>query len=69
MKGNEWENDDVKEFARLVKQSKQAWKPIKQELETINITSERENLISLLREYVNVFAWSYVDCIVKIQML
>jgi hypothetical protein len=69
MKGNEWEKDDVKEFARLVKQSKQAWKPAKQELETINITSEMENLISLLRKYINVFAWSYVDCIVKIQTL
>jgi hypothetical protein len=29
MKENEWEDDDVKEFARLVEQSKWAWKPTK----------------------------------------
>ena len=28
---------------------------------TLIIASEKENLISLLREYVNVFVWSYTD--------
>jgi hypothetical protein len=28
---------------------------------TLIIASEKENLISLLREYVNVFVWSYAD--------
>jgi hypothetical protein len=37
MEENEWEVDDVKEFARLVEQSEQAWKPTKKKLETINI--------------------------------
>lgn len=69
---NEWEKDDVKEFAKLLEQSERAWKPTKEELKTINVdagqderelkigslltTSERENLISLLRGYVNMFA-------------
>jgi hypothetical protein len=30
-------------------------------IETLITASERENLILLLREYVNVFAWSYAD--------
>ena len=77
MEENEWEDDDVKEFARLVEQSKRTWKPAKKELQTINVstrqdkrelkmgtlitTSERENLISLPHEYANVFTWSYTD--------
>jgi hypothetical protein len=32
MEENEWEDDDVKEFARLVEQSKRTWKPVKKEL-------------------------------------
>ena len=28
---------------------------------TLITTSKKENLISLLREYVDVFAWSYMD--------
>ena len=69
---NEWEKDDVKEFAKLLEQSERAWKPIKEELKTINVgagqdeielklgtlltTSKRENLISLLCGYVDMFA-------------
>jgi hypothetical protein len=37
MEENEREKGDAKEFARLVEQSEQAWKPIKKELQTINI--------------------------------
>jgi hypothetical protein len=77
MEENEWEEGDVKELAKLVEKSKQAWKPTREELDTINIdtrqderelkirtlitVSERKNLISLLCEYVDVFAWSYAD--------
>jgi hypothetical protein len=77
MEENEWEEGDVKELAKLVEKSKRAWKPTREELDTINIgtrqderelkirtlitVSERKNLISLLCEYVDVFAWSYAD--------
>jgi hypothetical protein len=72
MEKNEWEKDDIKEFAKLLEQSERARKPTKEELKTINVgagqderelnigtlltTSERENLISLLRGYVDMFA-------------
>ncbi|XP_052312432.1 uncharacterized protein LOC112328962 [Populus trichocarpa] len=65
------------EFTRLVEQQEQTWKPIAEELETINvgsdqlkkelkigtlITSEqRIKMITLLQEYSDVFAWSYED--------
>jgi hypothetical protein len=32
-------------------------------IETLITASERENLISLLRKYVDVFAWSYANMI------
>jgi hypothetical protein len=67
----------VEEFTRLVEQSEQIWDPAREELETIDVgtkkdkkelkigalitSSEREDLIALLREYVNVFAWFYAD--------
>ena len=39
MEENEWEENDVKEFAKLVEQSEWAWKPEKKkELETINVS-------------------------------
>jgi septum formation topological specificity factor MinE len=69
--------NDVKQFARLVEKSERAWKPTKEELqiiivgtrqderelkiETLITASKRVNLISLLHEYVNVFAQSYGD--------
>ena len=65
------------EFTRLVEQSEQIRDLAREELETVNIgtredkkelkirilitSSEREDLIALLREYVNVFAWFYAD--------
>jgi hypothetical protein len=69
MEKNQWEKDLMEEFTRLVQQS--------EELETVNIgtredkkelkirilitSSETKDLIALLREYVDVFAWSYAD--------
>jgi hypothetical protein len=60
-----------------VEQHEQTWKPTEEELETINvgndqfkkelkigtlITSEQiTEVISLLQEYADVFAWSYED--------
>jgi hypothetical protein len=80
MEENEREKGDAKEFARLVEQSEQAWKPIKKELQTINIstrqnerelkieklitTSKKENLILLLHECIDVFAWFTYICMV-----
>ena len=65
------------EFTRLVEQSEQIRDLAREELETVNIStredkkelkirilitsSEREDLIALLREYVDVFVWSYAD--------
>ena len=62
---------------RRVEQSEHAWKPAKEELEVINVgteqdkrelkirtlitTEERCSLTSLLQEYMDVFAWSYID--------
>jgi len=67
----------VDEFTRLVEQSEQIRDLAREELETVNIgtredkkelkirilitSSEREDLIALLREYVDVFVWSYTD--------
>jgi hypothetical protein len=51
MEANEWEEDDVKEFAKLVKQSERAWKPIREELKAINVGTgqdEREFKIGTL---------------------
>jgi hypothetical protein len=39
MKENEWEKDDVRVFTMLIEQSKRAWKPTKEELETINVST------------------------------
>ncbi|XP_052305631.1 uncharacterized protein LOC112325327 [Populus trichocarpa] len=72
------EEVSAKTFVRkLVEQQEQTWKPIAEELETINvgsdqlkkelkigtlITSEqRIKMITLLQEYSDVFAWSYED--------
>jgi hypothetical protein len=69
--------EDINEFARLVEQSDRTWKPAKEELELINMGTEhnkrelkigklistgiRSELVILLQEYVDVFAWSYAD--------
>jgi hypothetical protein len=74
---NKWEKNVVEEFTRLVEQSEQIRDPAREELETIDVgtkkdkkelkigalitSSERKDLIALLREYVNVFAWFYAD--------
>ena len=67
----EWAEEDIKEFTRLMENSKKAWKPFSEELNIINLgtkqekkelkidtlitTKERGKLISLLHEYTNVF--------------
>jgi hypothetical protein len=69
--------DDIEEFQKLVKQSEHAWEPAREELELINVNTEhdkkelkigmlittdmRSELVALLREYVDIFAWSYAD--------
>jgi len=73
----EWEKNNIREFTKLIRQHEQAWKPAREELETIDVgdeeikrelkiwtlitLKEREELIALLRDYVDVFAWSYKD--------
>ena len=69
--------DDIEEFQKLVKQSEHAWEPAREELELINVNTEhdkkelkigmlittdmRSELVALLREYVDIFTWSYAD--------
>jgi hypothetical protein len=43
-KKNEWEKDDVKEFAKLLEQSERAWKPTKEELKTINVGAGQDEI-------------------------
>jgi len=65
------------EFIKLIEQHEQAWRPAIEELETINVGNEeikrelkirtsitpeeKEELIALLQDYVDVFAWFYED--------
>jgi len=65
------------ELARLLKQEDRTITPYQEVIETVNIGTEddkkeikigaslqaevKEELISLLREYVDIFAWSYQD--------
>jgi hypothetical protein len=60
----EWDENNIREFTKLIKQHEQAWKPAKEELETIDVgdeeikrelkigtvitSKEREELIALL---------------------
>ncbi|KAG5226363.1 RNA-directed DNA polymerase (Reverse transcriptase), Ribonuclease [Salix suchowensis] len=71
------DENSFREFTKLIEQHEQVWKPAKEELETINVgdeenqrelkigtlitQKEKEDLITLLRDYVDVFAWSYED--------
>ena len=77
MDEEEFGEEDIHEFARLVEQSDRTWKPAKEELELINVGTGhnkrelkigklifaglRSELVALLQEYVVVFAWSYAD--------
>ena len=64
---------NIREFTNLLEKHEQVWKPAKEELETINMGNEesqrelrietlitykeREDLITLLKDYIDV--WSY----------
>jgi len=77
MDEEEFGEEDLQKFTKLVEQSEHAWKPAKEEIELINVGTEldkrelkigkliiadiRTELIALLQEYVDVFAWSYAD--------
>ena len=69
--------EDIEEFTKLIEQPEHAWKPTKKELELINVGIEhnkrelkigrlitvdmKNELVALLREYADIFAWSYAD--------
>ncbi|XP_073268737.1 uncharacterized protein [Populus alba] len=77
MDEEEFGEEDIHEFAKLAEQSDRTWKPAKEELELINVgtvhdkrelkigklisADVRSELIALLQEYIDVFAWSYAD--------
>jgi len=77
MEEEEWDESNVREFTKLVEQHEQTWEPATEELETINVGNdqikrelkigtlttpeERVEVIALLQEYADVFAWSYED--------
>lgn len=72
MDKEEFGEEALKKFTKLVEQSEHTWKPAKEELELINVGTElgkrelkigrliatdiRMKLIVLLQEYVDVFA-------------
>jgi hypothetical protein len=41
MEEEEWDENNISEFTRLVEQRKQTWKPTAEELETINVGSDQ----------------------------
>jgi len=77
MGDEEWEEKYLKEFSRLVEKFEKTWKLVKKELEVISIgieqdkkelkietlviAEEKDGLVSLLQEYMDFFAWTYVD--------
>jgi len=77
MDDEEWGEEDIREFTKLVENSEKAWEPASEKLEVINLgnkqekkelkigtlvtTEERNKLVSLLHEYADVFAWTYAD--------
>jgi len=77
MGDEEWEEEDIKEFPRLVENSEKSWEPASEKLEVINLeneqekkelkigtlvtTGERNRLVSLLHKYADVFACTYAD--------
>lgn len=77
MDEGEWEKKDVEDFTRLVEQPGHAWKLSKKKLELINIGIKQDNkelkfgmliiayvrsdLVTLLQNYVYVFAWLYAN--------
>jgi hypothetical protein len=77
MDDEEWGEEDIREFTKLVENSKKAWEPTNEKLEVINLgnkqekkelkigtlvtTEERNRLVSLLHKYADVFAWTYTD--------
>jgi hypothetical protein len=77
MEEEEWDESNIREFTKLVELHEQTWEPATEELETINVGSdqikrelkigtlitpeERAEVIALLQEYADVFAWSYED--------
>jgi hypothetical protein len=42
MGDEEWEEEDMKEFTRLVENYKKTWKPASEELEVINLGTEQK---------------------------
>ncbi|XP_061951794.1 uncharacterized protein LOC133674601 [Populus nigra] len=77
MDDEKWGEEDIREFTKLVENSEKAWELASEKLEVINVGDEQDNkelkigtlvtteeknrLVSLLHEYVDVFAWTYAD--------
>jgi len=77
MEEEEWEESNIKEFTKLIEQHEKTWEPAAEERETINMGNDqskkelkigtlitpkqRVELIAILHEYTDVFAWSYKD--------
>jgi len=74
MDDEEWGEEDIREFTKLVENSEIAWEAASEKLEVINLenkqekkelkigtlvtTEERNRLVSLLHEYADVFSWT-----------
>jgi len=64
-----WEKEEIKEFIKLMKNYEKTWNPASEELkekkelkiDTFITAKKRYDLIFLLHEYMDVFAWNYTD--------
>lgn len=77
MNEEEHEEEDVTDFTKLIKQFKKALELAKKELELVNagieqdkkqlkikmliVVKEKDDLVTLLKEYVDPFTWSYAN--------
>jgi hypothetical protein len=77
MDEEEWEKSDVDEFSRLEECSKHIIEPNQEKMKIINVGGDKNprelkietlilkkyknNLIKILKEYVDIFTWSYIN--------
>ncbi|RDY06884.1 hypothetical protein CR513_09070, partial [Mucuna pruriens] len=64
--GDDLEEEDLEEFEKLLEQERLRLQYVAEEIEVINVGEEGEvkeiwRLVKLLKEYADIFAWSYRD--------
>jgi predicted HAD superfamily Cof-like phosphohydrolase len=69
MSDKDWEKEEIKEFIKLMENYEKTWNPASEKLkekkelkiDTFITAEKRDDLIFLLHEYMDVFAWTYID--------